>query len=321
MKRIRVSTLGPPEVMKLEEAEDPRLGPGQVLMRIKAAGVNPVDTYVRAGIYGYSPKLPYTPGADGAGLVEAVGPGVDGVAVGQRVYGARCASGAYAEQAIFDAIYVFPLPDCVTFEQGASLGIPYTTAYGALFLKAKVQPGETVLVHGASGGVGTAAVQLARAANLTVIGTAGSEVGRRLVKEQGADHVLDHHDPSHVDQALELTGGRGVDVILEMLANENLGKDLKLLAPFGRIVVIGSRGTVEIDPREAMVRDASILGTRLRNVSPEMFRTIHAAVADDVVRGGLRPIVGKELPLAQAVEAHHAVMRPPAYGNIVLIPD
>lgn len=122
-------------------------------------------------------------------------------------------------------------------------------------------------------------------------------------------------------QVLGLTGGRGVDVILEMLANENLGKDLRLLAPFGRIVVIGSRGTVEIDPREAMVRDASILGTRLRNVSPEMFRTIHAACGDGFARGSLRPIVGKELPLAQAVEAHRAVMRPPAYGNIVLIPS
>lgn len=320
MKRILVSTLGPPEVMQLEEVEDLQPGPGQVLMRIKAAGVNPVDTYVRAGLYGYSPKLPYTPGADGAGLVEAVGPGVDGIAVGQRVYGARCASGAYAEQAIFDAVYVFPLPHHVSFEQGASIGIPYTTAYGALFLKAKVQPGETVLVHGASGGVGTAAVQLARAAHLVVIGTAGSEAGRRLCQELGAVHVLDHRDPKHFEQAVELTQGRGVDVILEMLANENLGRDLTVLAPFGRIVVIGSRGTVSIDPREAMFREATILGTRLRHLTPDGFRDIHAQVVEGLTRGTLRPIVGKALALAHAPEAHDAVMRPPAYGNIVLIP-
>ena len=320
MKRIRVNALGPPELMRLEEVPQLVPGAGQVLIRVKAAGVNPVDTYVRAGQYGYSPKLPYTPGADAAGVVEAIGEGVWGLSVGQRVYGARSVSGAYAEQAIFEATFVFPLPESLSFAQGACVGIPYTTAYGALFHKANVQPGEIVLVHGASGGVGTAAVQLARQAKVTVIGTAGSEAGTRLVQEQGAAHGVDHRDARHFDQIMALTNGRGVDVILEMLANENLGRDLKILANSGRIVVIGCRGTVEIDPREAMVREATILGTRLRNLTPEGFRQIHAQLAEGFASGSLRPVVGKELPLAQAAEAHHAVLRPPAYGNIVLIP-
>ncbi|MDP3722754.1 MAG: NADPH:quinone reductase [Candidatus Omnitrophota bacterium] len=319
MKHIRVHELGEPEVMRLEEAPELKPGPGQVLMRVMAAGVNPVDTYVRAGLYGYTPELPYTPGSDAAGVVEAVGDGVRHVAKGDRVYGGRAVSGSYAEQALFDAAHVHPLPDAVTFAQGACLGIPYVTAYAALFLSAKAQPRQTLLVHGASGGVGTAAVQLARQAQVTVIGTAGSEAGRRLVKEQGADVVLDHRDPAHVEELLRATEGRGVDVILEMLANENLGQDLKLLAPEGRVVVIGCRGTVEIDPRELMVRDAAILGIRLKNLPQEQARQIHAHLGEGLRAGTLRPVVGKELPLSEAAEAHRAVMRPPAYGHIVLM--
>ena len=319
MKRIRVHEVGGPEVLRLEEAPELKAGPGQVLVRVMAAGVNPVDTYVRTGLYGYKPELPYTPGADAAGIVEAVGDGVRHVEKGDRVYGGRSVSGAYAEQALFDALHVHPLPDAVTFAQGACLGIPYVTAYAALFLRAKAQPRETLLVHGASGGVGTAAVQLARQAQVTVIGTAGSEAGRRLVKEQGADVVLDHRDPAHVEELLRATKGRGMDVILEVLANENLGHDLKLLAPEGRVVVVGCRGTVEIDPRELMVRDAAILGIRLKNLPQEQARQIHAHLGEGLRAGTLRPVVGKELPLSEAAEAHRAVRRPPAYGHIVLM--
>lgn len=318
MKRIRVYKTGSPEVMQLEEAEDPRPGPGQVLVRVKAAGVNPVDTYVRAGTFGYAPEVPYTPGADAAGIVEAVGSGMERLRVGERVYGGRAVSGSYAEKALFDEVHVHPLPESVSFAQGACIGIPYVTAYVALFQKAKVQSGETVLVHGASGGVGTAAVQLARAAGLTVIGTAGSETGRRLVWEQRADEVLDHRDPAHFDAILQRTSGRGVEVILEMLANENLGRDLKIVAPGGRVVVIGSRGTAQIDPRDAMFRDAAILGMRLRNLPREEYLRIHAQLGEGLRKGSLRPVVGKEFPLAEAAKAHHAVMTPPAYGNIVL---
>lgn len=306
--------------MKLEEADPPKPGPGEVLIQVKAAGVNPVDTYVRAGTFGYSPKLPYTPGADGAGIVEAVGEGVRGISVGDRVYGGRSLSGSYAEGALFDAGHVHPLPENVSFAEGACIGIPYCTAYWALFQKAKVKSGEVVLVHGASGGVGTACVQIARERGLTVIGTAGTERGRQLVKEQGADHVLDHHDPAHYEEILKLTKGQGVSVILEMLANENLGKDLKVIAPFGRIVIIGSRGTVQMDPRDAMFREATLLGTRMRNITQEQFRQIHNHLMAGLKKGTLNPVVGRELSLAQAPQAHHDIMEKPAFGHIVLIP-
>jgi NADPH2:quinone reductase len=320
MKAIRVHQFGAPEVMRLEEVPSLKPGPAQVLVRIHAAGVNPVETYMRSGTYARKPVLPYTPGTDAAGVVETVGDGVTRVGAGDRVYTAGALTGTYAEQALCLESQVHPLPKHVSFAQGAALGIPYATAYRALFQIARAVPGEYVLVHGASGGVGTAAVQLAHAAGMKVIGTGGSEKGRKLIKDQGARHVLDHRAPGHLDQIVELTGDRGVDVILEMLANVNLGNDLKLLSQTGRVVVIGSRGTVEIDPREAMVRDAAILGMVLFNTPERETGSIHAALSAGLEKGTLNPIVGRELPLADAANAHKAVMEPGAYGKIVLVP-
>jgi len=320
MKAIRVHEFGGPEVMKLEEVVNPQAGPGQVLVRVKAAGVNPVDTYIRSGSYASEPTLPYTPGFDAAGTVESVGQGVVDFSAGDRIYGAWTISGAYAELALCEAWQVHPLPQCVSYAQGAAVNVPYATAYRALFQRAHAQPGETVLVHGASGAVGVAAVQLARAAGMIVIGTAGTERGRQLVEEQGAHHVLDHRAPRYLEELMALTKGRGVDVILEMLANVNLGKDLTVLARGGRVVVIGSRGTVEINPRDTMSRDASILGMVLMNASRQEAASIHAALVAGLENGTLRPVVGQQIPLADAPRAHQAVMEAGAYGKIVLIP-
>lgn len=320
MKAIRVHEFGGPEAMRLEEVTDPLPGSDQVLVRVAAAGVNPVDVYIRTGQHTVKPGLPYTPGMDAAGIVEAVGMNVRRVRQGDRVYTAGTLSGAYAELALCDASQVYRLPASVTFAQGAAVNIPYATAHRGLFGRAKAQPGETVLVHGASGGVGIAAVQLARAAGLLVIGTGGTEEGRRLVTEQGAHHVLDHHAPDYLEQLMKLTEGRGVDVILEMLANVNLGRDLTVLARGGRVVVIGNRGTVEINPRDAMGRDASILGMSLINTPPTELRGAHAALVAGLENGTLRPVVGQEMPLMEAPRAHEAVMQPGAYGKIVLIP-
>jgi NADPH:quinone reductase len=320
MKAIRVHEFGGPEVMRLEEAPDPRPGPGQMLVKVHAAGVNPVDSYIRSGAYAVKPSLPYTPGMDAAGVIAEVGPEVKGLKAGDRVYTAGTLSGAYAELALCAASQVHPLPARVDFAQGAGVSIPYGTAYRALFRRAQALPGETVLVHGASGGVGIAAVQMAHAAGQTVIGTAGTERGRALVADQGAHHVLNHSASGYLEQVLKLTDGRGVDVILEMLANVNLGKDLGLLARGGRVVVIGNRGTVEIDPRNTMARDASILGMALLNATAPELTSIHAALAAGLENGTLRPIVGRQLPLADAPRAHHAVMEPGAYGKIVLVP-
>jgi NADPH2:quinone reductase len=320
MKAIRVHEFGGPEVLRLEEAPEPKPSAGQVLVRVRAAGVNPVDTYIRSGVHAVKPALPYTPGLDAAGEVEAVGEGVTRLAAGQRVYTAGSLTGAYAELALCEESQCHPLPERVTFAQGAGVFTPYTTAYRALFQRAKAQPGETVLVHGASGGVGTAAVQLARAAGLRVVGTAGTEEGRRLVSEQGAHEALDHRAPDYLEQLNGLTGGRGADVILEMLANVNLDRDLGALAKGGRVVVVGSRGTVEINPRQAMTRDASILGMTLFNISPQEFASIRAALGAGLEAGTLSPVVGRELPLAEAARAHEEVLKPGAYGKIVLIP-
>lgn len=320
MKAIRVHEFGGPEVMRLEEVPALQPGAGQVVVRVKAAGVNPVDSYIRTGTYARKPALPYTPGADAAGVVEAVGHGVTRAAVGDRVYIAGTISGAYAEQALCNESQVHALPVRASFAQGAAIGVPYVTAYRALFQLAHAKPGETLLVHGATGGVGIAAVQLARAAGLKVIGTGGTERGRALVTGEGAHHVLDHGAPDYLDRVRELTGGRGVDVIVEMLANVNLGKDLPLLALGGRVAVVGSRGTVEINPRDAMSHDAAILSMTLLNLTERDAASIHAALVAGLESGTLRPIVGKEMPLADAPRAHQSVMEPGAYGKIVLIP-
>ena len=320
MKAIRISEYGGPSVLKLEEVPAPQAGPSQVLVRNHAVGVNPVDTYLRANVDNRGPKLPYTPGSDAAGVVEAVGAGVTGVKAGDRVYVGGTLSGAYAELSLCDQAQVHPLPANVSFAQGAAMNVPYATAYHALFNRAHGQAGDTVLVHGASGGVGIGAVQLARARGLTVIGTAGTERGRRLVLAEGAHHVLDHGAPGYLDELMKLTGGRGVDVVLEMVANVNLPKDLGIVAIGGRIVAIGSRGTVEINPRHAMNRDAAILGMALYHATPAQFTGIHAALVEGLRNGTLRPVIGQELPLGQAPRAHEAVMEPGHHGKIVLVP-
>ncbi|HEX9191969.1 MAG TPA: NADPH:quinone reductase [Candidatus Deferrimicrobiaceae bacterium] len=320
MKAILVHEFGPPEVLRLMEVPDPSPGPGQVLVRIRAAGVNPVDTYIRSGSYTRTASLPYTPGSDAAGVVEKAGAGVRSFASGDRVYTSGTATGAYAELAVCDASRVHPLPAGASFAQGAALGVPYATAWRALFQKAKAVPGETVLVHGASGGVGVAAVQIARAAGLRVVGTAGTAEGVELVLREGAHHAFDHRSPDYLEKAVDRTGGRGFDVILEMLSNVNLAKDLKALSMGGRVVVIGSRGTVEIDPRDTMGRDASIVGMSLFNM-PDVDRfAVHAALVAGLENGTLRPVVGREMPLAAAAESHVAVMSPGARGKIVLMP-
>ena len=320
MKAIRVHEFGGPEELKLEEIQEPEVGPGQVMVRVMAAGVNPVDTYIRTGAHAAKPALPYTPGMDAGGVVVGVGEGVKRFKVDDRVYVAGSLSGTYAELTLAHEQQAHPLPEHLSFAQGAGVGVPYVTAYRALFVRARALPGETVLVHGASGGVGVAATQLARAAGLRVIGTGGTEEGRRLVKEEGAHEVLDHRAPDYLEKLVELTGGRGVDVVLEMLANVNLDKDLNVLAKWGRVVVIGSRGPVEINPRSAMMRDASIHGMTLLNATPEELTRINAALVAGLENRTLRPIVGREFPLNEAAEAHKAVLEPGAYGKIVLIP-
>src|SRR6185312_11435918 len=225
MNAIRVHQFGEPDVLKFETVPDPKPAEGQVLVDVRAIGVNPVETYIRAGKYG-TRQFPFTPGTDAAGVIESVGPGVTRFKPGQRVYTSGSITGVYAQKLLATEAQVHPLPEKVSFEQGAALGVPYATAYYALYLRAHALAGETVLVHGASGGVGTAAVQLAHAAGMTVIGTAGTDRGLHAVRDNGADVTISHKEPNYADAIMKATAGRGVDVILEMAAQVNLDRDL-----------------------------------------------------------------------------------------------
>jgi NADPH:quinone reductase len=320
MKVIRVHEFGGPEVLKLEEVPTPRPAAGQVLVRIHAAGVNPYDTYMRNGLYPVKPPLPYTPGSDAAGVVEAVGEGVTKVKPGDRVYTAKTLTGAYAEYALTLESQVHPLPAKITFAQGAAIWVPYGTAYHALFHSAGARAGETLLIHGASGGVGIAAAQMARAMGMTVLGTAGSDKGLELAKREGAHHVFNHTKPDYRELIMKTTGGLGVNVILEMLANVNLGHDLKLLATNGRVIVIGSRGDVTISPRDIMSRRGSIRAFAIWGITEAEEKETHAGILAGLENGTQRPVVGKELPLAEAPRAHKEVLEPGSFGKIVLVP-
>jgi NADPH2:quinone reductase len=319
MNAIVVREFGEPSVMTLERVPDPTPGPGQIVVRVCAVGVNPVDAYIRAGTYARKPALPYTPGTDVAGVVDAVGTGVTRVTRGDRVY-AHSAVGGYAELSTCEEWHAHALPGRVSFAQGAAIGVPYGTAWRALLIKAKARAGDVVLVHGASGGVGTAAVQIARSHGMFVVGTAGTAEGLALVRAQGAHHALNHREPDYLQQVTTLSGGHGADVVLEMLANVNLDRDLDVLAHGARLVVIGNRGRVEIDPRKAMGKDASIIGMTLFNTTRAEFHEIHAGLVAGLENGTLTPVVGKEMPLADAARAHTDVMQPGALGKIVLVP-
>jgi NADPH2:quinone reductase len=319
MKTIRVHKFGGPEVLTMEEAANPQPGPNEVLVRTRAIGVNPVETYLRSGS-NPALALPYTPGTDAAGEVVALGDSVRHIELGARIYTSDTLTGAYAQLTLCEASDVHPLPGNISFAQGAALNIPYATAYRALFQRGRALAGESVLVHGATGGVGTAAVALARAAGLTVIATVSSPEGGLLARQLGASYVLDHSTPGHLEELMTITEGHGVDIILEMLANVNLGKDLPVLAMNGRVVVIGSRGKVEIDARDAMKRDAEIRAMMLFNVSEKEKASIHAALGAGLANGTLRPVIDRELPLAEASRAHQLIMEPGHRGKIVLLP-
>ena len=324
MNAIRVHQFGDPSVMKLEEVADRPPGGAQVVVRIKAAGVNPVDTYIRSGNYAVLPSLPYTPGADAAGVVDSVGGEVHDFKPGDRVYFSGTAdgraAGAYAQKALCNLDQIHVLPSHVTFAEGAGVGVPYVTAWRALFDKGRAVPGETVLIHGASGAVGVAATQIASAAGLRVLGTAGTERGRQLAKDQGAHEVFDHTAAGYEKAVVAKTGGRGVDLVIEMLANVNLIRDLEMIAKRGRITIVGNRGALELNPRAIMAKDATVVGFTNWNATPPELAIAHAAIGAGMQRCGYKPQIGKELPLADAPRAHEEVLKPGSYGKIVLIP-
>jgi NADPH2:quinone reductase len=320
MKAIRLQRYGDPDVLQLEDVPEPVPAAGQVRVAVRAIGVNPYETYIRSGTYANKPPLPTILGQDAAGIIDAVGDNVMRWKSGDRVYTSRCLTGAYAQKTVCDARFVHELPDHVSFEQGAAVNVPYATAYRALFHRAAARPGETVLIHGASGGVGIAAVQFAVAGGCRVIGSAGTEQGLALVKEHGAALVVNHREPGYEKQIDEFTSGAGVHVIIEMLANVNLDRDLALLASRGRVVVVGNRGRTEIDARQTMGKESAILGMQLWAGGDDAVLEAHHAIVSGLRNGALRPVVGSRLAISEAARAHRQIMEAPSYGKIVLIP-
>lgn len=312
MKAVRVQQFGGPDVLKLEDVADPLPGAGEVLVRLRAAGVNPADTYVRSGAYATKPPLPYTPGTEGAGVIEALGDGVIDLAVGQRVWLSASTAGRmqgfYAERCVAAAGHVHALPDALSFEQGAAINIAYVTAYRALFDRANTKPGEIVLIHGATGGVGLAAVQIAARHGAIVLGTGGTPEGRTLAEQCGAAKTFDHRQSGYLDAITAATDGHGVDVIIEMLANVNLDHDLGLLAHGGRVVVVGSRGPVEIDPRQTMAKELTVTGVMYFGGGEAALMAALAAVDAGIRSGAFVPHVGEAFALADAAKAHEKVM-------------
>ena len=323
MKAIRVHEFGGPEKLIIEEVPEPKAGAGEIVVQIKAAGVNPVETYMRAGAYPTLPKLPWTPGSDGAGIVHSVGSGVKSVKAGDRVYVAGSSTGTYAEYSLSTEAQVHRLPEKITFQQGAAIGIPYGTAYRALFQRAKALPNEIVLINGASGAVGLAAVQLARAYGMFVIGTAGGDEGLSLVEKNGA-HYAFHHSaddlPKRVGHLAEIRGKQGPDVIIEMLANKNLAKDMQMLGRHGRIVTVGNRGSIEINARDIMGKDGAILGMSLPYASDAEKASIYSALGAALEIGVAKPVVAREYSFKDAPQAHKDGIEKSTHGKLVLLP-
>ncbi|MCX4025239.1 NADPH:quinone reductase [Endozoicomonas sp. SM1973] len=319
MKAIQVSQHGDIDVLQLVEKELPTPGPEELVINLYAAGVNPVDTYIRAGVNNYTANFPYTPGKDGAGIVAAVGEAVSWFKPGDRVFCTNTGMGCYADTTICSQDHAYPLPDNLSFAQGACLGIPYGTAWLAIHQRAGAITGETILIHGASGGVGLAAIELGNAHGLTVIGTASTEPGTQAAYQQGADQVFNHYDQSHWQAIKEYTDNQGVDIILEMLANVNLGQDLPLLSKKGRVIIIGSRGEVSINPRDLMARNADIRGLALANASLDERQAMYNNIVELAKDGKINPVVHHSFSLEQAGQAHQQVLEKGAAGNIVLI--
>ncbi|XP_009992869.1 PREDICTED: quinone oxidoreductase [Chaetura pelagica] len=322
MRAVRVFEFGGPEVLKLQaNVSVPDPTENQVLIRVHACGVNPVETYIRSGSYARKPALPYTPGSDVAGVVAGVGERVTAFQKGDRVFTVGTISGGYAEYAVAAADRVFPLPDKLDFRQGAAIGIPYFTAYRALLQKGRAKAGESVLVHGASGGVGIATCQIARACGLKVLGTAGTEEGMDVVLRNGAHQAFNHREANYTDKIKEYIGTEGVNIIIEMLSNVNLATDLQLLSCAGRVMVVGSRGPIEINPRDTMSKESSITGVSLFLATEEEMHECAAAVLDGIEAGWLKPLVGSEYSLERVAQAHQDIMHSRgAQGKMVLLP-
>jgi len=342
MQVVHIPVHGPPSVLALVDLPRPEPGPGEVLVRIAAVSINHLDLFVRAGMPGVKLPLPLIPGCDGTGEIAALGPGVSGPKVGQKVIvepGWSSGTSAHdragndhlsddykirgehfdgldREYAVVEARHVFPLPAGVDPVRAAAVPLVFLTAWGMLVERAKVQAGETVLVLGGSGGVGSAAIQIARDRGARVLATAGSEAKMHLCRELGAEQVFDHSKPDWGAGVKESTGRRGVDVVVEHVGPATWETSQRLLARGGRIVTCGGTtgGTVQVSLPHLFMKNQSILGSTM---GP---RAALQAIFERVQRGVFRPVVDRVMPMSKVAEAHALLEGRRVLGKIVLEP-
>jgi NADPH2:quinone reductase len=322
MKAVVIDKLGGPEVMKIAEVPKPEVKPGTVLIKVRAAGINFADTLFRQGQYVIQPQLPDTPGLEAAGEIEAVGAGVINFRPGQRV--AALGSKMYAEYALAPATQVIPIPDSLSFENAAAVPVQVLTAWHMLHTAHHTSPGQTVLVHSAAGGVGIVAVQIAKAAGARVIGTVSSDSKAALAKEYGADDVINYSTKDFSVEANRITGGRGVDLILDAVGATTLDKGFTCLAPFGHLILYGrASGPPEaINPFRLFDKSVKVSGFTLYTVAavPEAMRRGIEESFKLIAQGKVKLLVGKSFPLADAAEAHRFMESRQSTGKLVLIP-
>lgn len=320
MKAIQVAGFGDPEVMRLVDLDIPEPGDEDVLIEVAAIGVNPLDTYIRAGNYPVLPSLPFVPGKDVGGHIVKVGSGVKKWKEGDRVYSSGTLTGAYAEFSVCHQSQIFSLPENMDFAHGAATGVPGAAAWRGLFTRARAVQGDKLLVHGASGSVGMIAIQLAVNAGLEVHGTAGTEEGLAKIRRAGAHKAYNHRNPDYLQEIKSELGDTGYDIILEMLANVNLVNDLALLGIGGRVVIIGSRGEITIDPRATMAKETSVMGMSLFNSSEEEMKEAQVGLYQQMSAGRLVPEIALTLPLHEAPQAHRLILKSGNCGKIILLP-
>ena len=318
MRAWRVHELGDPsQVMSFDEVDQPVPGEGQVLVKVRAAALNFPDVLMAMGMYQEKPPLPYTPGVELCGEI---------VETGQRVIGSPSGGpGAFAEYALMDAAAAFPVPDGMSDEKAASLYLTYQTGYVGLHRRAHLQAGETLLVHAGAGGVGTAAIQLGKAAGATVIATAGGARKTEVCKQLGADHVIDYTSEDFVSIVKDVTGGRGADVIYDPVGGDVFDKSRKCIAFEGRIVVVGfTSGRIpEAPANHLLVKNYSVVGLHwglYRKYEPAVFTETHEKLVRLVQDGSVDPLVGEVLPLDQAPQALLKLASRDTVGKVVLVP-
>src|SRR5712692_2668911 len=322
MKAIRINETGGPEVMHLEEIETPTPREGQVLIKVAAAGVNYADIAQRQGTYLTRTRPPMTLGGEVAGTVAALGPGVSTPAEGTRVV--AVGTGGYAEYAIAQANSVIPIPPNLDFVHAAAFPVQGLTAYQLLRESARMQAGESVLVHAAAGGVGTLAVQLAKLMGAgTVIGTASNADKLDLVRRLGADAAINYTEQDWAEQVKNATGSKGADIILEMVGGTIAEQSLQCLAPFGRMVVYGAASSqiTQFSGIQLMYKNQAIIGYWLASQlsRPERIAQAIMDLMQYLSKGELEIIVGQTFPLAQAAEAHRAIAERKTTGKVVLL--